>query len=203
MLSVTSYPRLIFKTDQFIFDRLDLDSLSFSDTVLALARVNVTEDPIFNVEFRSEGVCVGKLRNEVTNEALQPFKVQRMMATDEGTFQGGEDTAPTPLEYFLTGLVGCLMTQIRVFAKKLGVDVSDLEVSCSAKWEAINDPVGPYQARPVGFDINIELNSESPHEKVSELIAASKRACFVEATLAQANDVKHSLRINKGDTVSI
>lgn len=160
-------------------------------------------DPIFNVEFRSDGVCVGKLRNEVTNEALRPFKVRRMLATDEGRFQGGEDTAPTPLEYFLTGLVGCLMTQIRVFARKLAIDVSDIEVGCSAKWEAVADPVGPYQARPAGFEISISLTSEAPAEKVKDLIAASKRACFVEATLAQANDIKHSLRINDGEAVNI
>lgn len=160
-------------------------------------------ESIFNVEFRSDGVCVGKLRNEVTNAALKPFKVTRTLATDEGRRQGGEDTAPTPLEYFLTGLVGCLMTQIRVFAKKLAIDVSDLEVGCSAKWDAVADPVGPYQARPAGFEISINLTSDAPADKVKDLIAASKRACFVEATLAQANDIKHSLRINDGEAVSV
>lgn len=158
----------------------------------------MVEAPLFEVEFHSTGRCVGRLRNEVLNEAVSPFKVTRVMATDEGKFQGGEDTAPTPLEYFLTGLVGCLMTQVRVFSKKLRVDIADLEVSCVAKWEALRDEVGPYQARPVGFQISIEMNSDAPSEKIEELIAASKRACFVEATLAQANDIGHSLRINGG-----
>lgn len=156
------------------------------------------EGPLFEVEFQSTGRCVGKLRNEVTNEALRPFTVTRMMATDEGRFQGGEDTAPTPLEYFLTGLVGCLMTQVRVFAKKLRVDVSGLEVGCAAKWEAVRDGVGPYQARPVGFEITIDLNSDAAPDKIEALIHASKRACFVEATLAQANTIDHSLRVNGG-----
>ncbi|NPD21547.1 OsmC family protein [Alterinioella nitratireducens] len=138
----------------------------------------MARNTIFDVEFRSYGVCVGKLRNEVTNEALTPFQVRRMLPTDEGRFQGGENTAPTPLEYFLTGLVGCLMTQIRVFARRLSVDVADLEVGCNAKWEALRDAVGPYQARPVGFDIDISLISDAPEEKVQELIAASKRACL-------------------------
>lgn len=163
----------------------------------------MTEEPVFDVVFRSEGVCVGKLRNEVTNEALAPFRVKRMMATDEGRFQGGEDTAATPLEFFLTGLVGCLMTQIRVFARKLAIDVTELEVACDAKWQALPDSVGPYQSRPVGFSIDINLTSDAPAERVKDLIAASKRACFVEATLAQANDIKHSLRINDGAAVDI
>ena len=40
-------------------------------------------------------------------------QVTRMLATDEGPFQGGEDTSPTPLEFFLTGLVGCLTVSWR------------------------------------------------------------------------------------------
>lgn len=85
---------------------------------------------VFDVVFESEGRCVGKLRNEVTNTARKPFEVRRMLATDEGPFQGGEDTAPTPLEFFLTGLVGCLMTQIRVFAKRKKIAFTDLTVAC-------------------------------------------------------------------------
>lgn len=159
--------------------------------------------PVFEVIFESAGVAVGKMRNEVTNTALQPFQVTRMQATDEGPFQGGEDTAPTPLEFFLTGLVGCLMTQIRVFAKKLRVEIHDLRVDCRAHWQAVPDEVGPYQARPAGFEIAIDLRSDAAEARIAELIAAAKRACFVEATLAQPNDIKHSLRINAGQPVDV
>lgn len=163
----------------------------------------MSQDKVFDVVFESRGVCVGKMRNEVTNSALQPFQVSRMLATDEGPFQGGEDTSPTPLEFFLTGLIGCLMTQVRVFARRMAVDLRDLEVTCTARWEASKGEIGPYEARPVGFDIGITLNSDSPDADVRALIEASKRACFVEATLAQANDVTHSLQINAGDAQPI
>jgi uncharacterized OsmC-like protein len=163
----------------------------------------MSHDKIFDVIFESKGVCVGKMRNEVTNTALQPFQVSRMLATDEGPFQGGEDTSPTPLEFFLTGLVGCLMTQMRVFARKMKVDMRDLEVTCRAHWEAHKGKIGPYEASPAGFDIGITMNSDAPDADVKALIEASKRACFVEATLAQANDVTHSLRINAGAAQAI
>lgn len=158
----------------------------------------MSQEKVFDVIFESRGVCVGKMRNEVTNTAQQPFQVTRMLATDEGPFQGGEDTAPTPLEFFLTGLVGCLMTQIRVFARRMKVDMRDLEVVCRAQWVAHKGAVGPYEASPSGFDIDITMNSDSPESDVHALIEASKRACFVEATLAQANEVTHSLRLNAG-----
>lgn len=161
------------------------------------------QEKVFDVVFESRGVCVGKMRNEVTNTAVQPFQVSRMLATDEGKFQGGEDTSPTPLEFFLTGLVGCLMTQIRVFAKRMKVDLRDLEVTCGARWEAHKGEIGPYEARPAGFDIGIFLNSDAPEVDIRMLIEASKRACFVEATLAQANNVTHSLRINAGSVQEV
>jgi uncharacterized OsmC-like protein len=161
------------------------------------------DDTIFDVVFEAEGVCVGKLRNEVTNTARKPFQVCRMLATDEGHFQGGEDTSPTPLEFFLTGLVGCLMTQIRVFARRMKIDMQDLSVCCRAHWEAIPDPVVPYAARPKSFEIDIALDSDAPEERVRALIEGAKRACFVEATLAQKNDIRHTLRLNAGEAVAI
>ncbi|MDA7430443.1 OsmC family protein [Primorskyibacter aestuariivivens] len=153
-------------------------------------------DALFNVHFSAEGVCVGKLRNEVSLTAHEPFQVQRMLATDEGKFQGGEDTAPTPLEFFLTGLVGCLMTQIRVFAKRLKVDVEDVKVTCRARWEAHPDPVGPYQGKPVGFEIDVDVTSGADPARVSELVGAARRGCFVEQTLSQANEITHHLTVN-------
>lgn len=162
----------------------------------------IMSNPIFNVQFTADGVCLGKLRNEVTLTAHEPFQVTRMLATDEGKFQGGEDTAPTPLEFFLTGLVGCLMTQIRVFAKRLKVDVDDVKVTCRANWEAIPDPVGPYQGRPLGFEVDVNVESDSDPDRIAELISAAQRGCFVEQTLKQVNDIKHNLKINGTEWVS-
>lgn len=153
-------------------------------------------DPLFNVHFTAEGVCVGKLRNEVTLTAHEPFQVERMLATDEGKFQGGEDTAPTPLEFFLTGLVGCLMTQVRVFSKRLKVEVDDVKICCRAKWEAYPDQVGPYQGRPAGFEIDVDITSEAEPARVAELVSAARRGCFVEQTLSQANEISHNLTVN-------
>lgn len=152
--------------------------------------------PLFNVYFTAKGVCVGKLRNEVNLTAVEPFQVNRMLATDEGKFQGGDDTSPTPLEFFLTGLVGCLMTQVRVFAKRLKVDLEDVKVDCRAKWEALPDPDGPYQGRPVGFEIDVDVTSSADPARVAELIGAARRGCFVEQTLSQANEIVHRLKVN-------
>jgi uncharacterized OsmC-like protein len=126
-----------------------------------------------------------------------------MLATDEGKFQGGEDTAPTPLEFFLTGLVGCLMTQIRVFARQKKIEVRELTVTCRAHWHAISDPHVPYSARPEGFEIDIALESDASEESVRALVDGARRGCFVEATLAQPNEIRHTLRLNAGEAVAV
>jgi len=154
---------------------------------------------MFEVVFDAEGVAVGRMRNEVTLTATAPFQSVNVLATDEGPFQGGEGTAPTPLEYFLTGLVGCLMTQIRVFARKMRIEISDLKVHCRAEWTAEKGELGPYEGRPRRFNVDVDLTSGAPAGDVARLIEASKRACFVEQTLAVANTVTHRLRINEGD----
>tara|TARA_R110002020_G_scaffold36937_17_gene111485 strand:- start:1301 stop:1792 length:492 start_codon:yes stop_codon:yes gene_type:complete len=159
----------------------------------------MSEGHMFDVHFDAVGVAVGRMRNEVTLTASTPFQSVNVLATDEGPFQGGEGTAPTPLEFFLTGLVGCLMTQIRVFARKMRVDVTDLKVHCRAEWAARKGELGPYEGFPKGFTVDVELASGAPAEDVARLIEASKRACFVEQTLAVANTVTHRLRINEGD----
>ncbi|MDQ0314326.1 OsmC family protein [Amorphus orientalis] len=159
----------------------------------------MSSSQMFEVVFDAEGVAVGKMRNEITLTARTPFTSVNRLATDEGAFQGGEGTAPTPLEYFLTGLVGCLMTQIRVFARKLKVDVSDLKVTCRAEWAADRGEIGPYETRPKGFHLDVDLASDAPPDDVARLIEAAKRGCFVEQTLAVPNTVSHRFRINSGE----
>ncbi len=155
---------------------------------------------IFDVHFTASGRSVGKLRNEVVLTAHAPFQSENMLATDEGLGMGGENSAPTPLEYFLTGFVGCLMTQIRVFSKRMKVPIRDVNVTCRAQWEAVSDSDGPYNGRPVGFslDIDIEADDGVPQERIEALLQASRKGCFVEQTLMQANTLTHRARVNDG-----
>lgn len=151
---------------------------------------------LFDVQFSASGICVGRLRNEVTVEAHSPFKSVNMLATDEGHFQGGDGTAPTPLEYFLTGLVGCLMTQVRVFSKKMKIPIDDLEVRCDATWEGVESQNGPYAGVPTGFRVEIDIRSSESNESIEMLIQAARLGCFVEQTLSRKNELDYSLRIN-------
>lgn len=160
----------------------------------------MASDPLFEVKFTAAGRCVGRLRNEVTLTAHAPFQSQNMLATDEGAAQGGDGTAPTPLEYFLTGLVGCLMTQIRVFSRRMKVPLDDVAVTCAADWAGVAEADAPYRGMPMGFSIDIEVEAgpDTEPERIDALIKAARTGCFVEQTLAQANTIIHRRRINAG-----
>lgn len=145
------------------------------------------------VQFNCTGTAVGKMRNELAVEMVRPFRESFELASDEGAFHGGDATAPPPLALFVGGLTGCLMTQIRAFAKRLGVRIDDLRVEVRVVWDwAKAGPV--YETAPRSFEIDVFLDSPDPQERAVALIEAAKRGCFIEQTLGRANTIRHRLR---------
>ncbi|MEL6521786.1 MAG: OsmC family protein, partial [Pseudomonadota bacterium] len=115
----------------------------------------------------------------------------------EGPFHGGDATAPPPLALFVGGLTGCLMTQLRAFARRMDVMIDDLRVETTVRWQwTPHDRI--YETAPKSFDIDIFLESSSPMEDQIALIRAAKKGCFVEQTLTVANTISHRIRTEKG-----
>ena len=151
----------------------------------------------FVVKYEIQGRSVGKMRNEISGRQVEPsVEPEFEMATDEAGFHGGERSAPLPLAYFCTGLVDCLMTQIRAFSKKMRIDVEDVRVSADIQWEATLAGRNPYKSRPTKFSLDIDLVSSASFEDRTRLINAAKEGCFVEATLANPIPVHHRLKQN-------
>ena len=152
----------------------------------------------FNVTYELHGRSVGKMRNEVTGRQIEPsIEAEFNMASDEAGFHGGEGTAPLPLAYFCTGLVTCLMTQIRAFAKRLRINLIGVDVKATIKWKATSKGRNPYEAAPVNFLLDVDMNSDASFEDQTRLLEAAKKGCFIEATLADPIPVNH--RIKQGD----
>ena len=126
--------------------------------------------PRAQVQFDCHGTAVGKMRNELSVMMTQPFEEGPFdMATDEGSFHGGDATAPPPLSLFVAGLTGCIMTQIRAFSKRMGVSLNDLSVDTRViwDWEAKGRV---YETAPNTFEIDVLIDSDDPREKVVALI---------------------------------
>ena len=151
----------------------------------------------FEVRFRYTGQAVGKMRNEVTVVGEVPRgNGTYEIATDEGAQLGGDATAPTPLHYFTAALTGCLMTQIRAFARRLGVDLRGLSIEGTTSWRAEVADDRTHQAGWPAFEVDVHVDSPSAAEAVHALVQAARRACFVEQTLAPGVIAAHRVHLN-------
>ena len=150
----------------------------------------------FDVIFEGVGRSSGKMRNDISVE--WPMMKERFeLATDEGPFHGGDGTAPPPLALFTAALTGCLMTQLRAFSKRLGIPISDVEVRARLHWQGEQEGDQPYVTNPVGFSLDVDLDTEASPEDQHRLLAAAKKGCFIEQTLARGLIVDHRLRIGE------
>lgn len=154
--------------------------------------------PRAQVQFNCSGKAVGKMRNELEVMMKLPFEEGPFsLATDEGSFHGGDASAPPPLALFVAGLTGCIMTQIRAFAKRLRVSLNDLDVETRViwDWEAKGRV---YETAPHSFEIDILIDSDEEMEKILELVEAAKKGCFLEQTLGRENTIRHRIRTDEG-----
>lgn len=150
------------------------------------------------VQFDCNGRAVGKMRNELTVHMTLPFAEGPFeLATDEGSFHGGDASAPPPLALFVGGLTGCIMTQIRAFAKRMGVSLKDLDVETRVQWNW--EAKGRiYETAPHAFEIDVMIDSDDDPAKVVDLINAAKKGCFIEQTLGRENTIRHRMKTADG-----
>ena len=149
------------------------------------------------VQFNCSGTAVGKMRNELDVQMVKPFLEEFELATDEGKFHGGDATAPPPLAMFIGALTGCIMTQIRAFAKRLGITLNDLKVDTRIQWNW--RAVGRvYETAPRAFEIDVLIDSPDPEDRVVELIETAKKGCFIEQTLGVSNTIRHRMKTPDG-----
>ncbi len=161
-----------------------------------------TAPPRAEVQFNCRGQASGKMRNDLSVQMVKPFAESPIeLATDEGAFHGGDASAPPPLAYFVAGLTGCIMTQIRAFAKRMDVTLNDLSVETRVVWDWQKSG-RVYETAPKSFDIDITIDSTDSDDKVIALINSAKKGCFIEQTLAQSNTVRHYL-MRDGKSVEV
>ena len=149
----------------------------------------------FDVIFEGVGRSNGKMRNDISVE-WPMMKESFELATDEGPFHGGDGTAPPPLALFTAALTGCLMTQIRAFSKRLKIEIRNVEVRARLHWEGEQEANEPYVTNPVGFSLDVTLDTDAGAQDQHRLLDAAKKGCFLEQTLAKGLIVDHRLCID-------
>ena len=154
-----------------------------------------TATKTFDVIFEGVGTTGPNMRNDIAVE-WPMMKEKFELATDEGPFHGGDGTAPPPLALFTAALTGCLMTQIRAFAKRLNIKIDHVEVKARLHWQGEQVGMEPYVTTPVGFSLDVEIDSQASSDELKTLLNHAKKGCFIEQTLAKGLIVDHRLKVD-------
>ena len=160
--------------------------------------MNATVQDKAIVQFDCVGTAVGKMRNELAVKMSLPFPEGPFeLATDEGSFHGGDASAPPPLALFVGGLTGCIMTQIRSFASRMALTLSDLRVETRVQWSWVAVGRG-YESAPKSFEIDVLIDSPHTKAEIETLVTQARRGCFISQTLGHQNEIRYRLKTQEG-----
>jgi uncharacterized OsmC-like protein len=116
---------------------------------------------------------------------------------DEGPRLGGEDSAPRPLTYFLMSVGFCAMTQLHRYSEMMKVSLRDTRITVRSGFRTDGSVLrGTVKASTVDFEVEIEVDSDDPPEKVAACIEAAENGCFVMQAIRNPTEVKRTVRLN-------
>lgn len=80
--------------------------------------------------------------------------------------KGGQDSAPTPVEYFLSGIASCVAITIRMYAEKMKWNLGEIYVEVQEKTELTKDGVVKTIVENISFENKI---SEAQKRSILEV----------------------------------
>jgi LmbE family N-acetylglucosaminyl deacetylase/uncharacterized OsmC-like protein len=135
------------------------------------------------------GTAAGDQRQEammrVEHQGGDKFTIQirgHAVTVDQPEDIGGEDTAPTPTELFVAGLVSCVAFYARRYLRRHHLDEDGLVVEASYE-------MGEKPARVSGVDIQVIPPASLPEERRDAFLAVA-RHCTVHNSLEMPPEVR-------------
>ncbi len=122
---------------------------------------------------------ISKIKAEA--EHLENFKVDvscgnHVIRMDQPDYGGGEDSGPSPMEYFLACLSGCLVTMIFIAANQKGVKLYSAKVFADGELDlegllGENDGIRPgFERIDLQFDVDTDLNKDEQLGFIDEIM---------------------------------
>ncbi|RSC93748.1 OsmC family protein [Tenacibaculum singaporense] len=72
--------------------------------------------------------------------------------TDEPLDKGGDDNGPTPVEYLLTAIGGCVSITLRMYAERKGWDLGKVTVNVSQKEQLTPEGIKKSLVEEISFE---------------------------------------------------
>ena len=132
------------------------------------------------------------------NELVETKKSGHKFIISEPVHVGGQNCAPTPLEFLLSGAVGCYAAVFAFYAAKLGVAYDSFEAVARTNFD-VRGHMMP-DAPPSGFQkvtIEIAVRSDAPAEKLKEVERLALAGCPGIATLRDPVPVESTLTVTR------
>lgn len=122
---------------------------------------------------------------------------------DEGPRMGGENSAPRPLTYFLLSVGFCALTQLHRYSDMMKLTLRDPKVTVRSGFRTDGSVLqGTVKASTVDFEVDFEVESDDPPDRVAACIRAAENGCFVMQAIVEPTEVKRTVRLN-GKTLDI
>jgi uncharacterized OsmC-like protein len=132
------------------------------------------------------------------NEEARSMKSGRTWTISEPQHVGGLADAPTPLEYLLSGAVGCFAAVFAFYAAKHDVPYDSFEATALAELDVRGHMIE--DAPPSGFrNVTLELRiaSDAPREQLERIQQLALNGCPGIATLRDPVAIDSSLTIEE------
>jgi uncharacterized OsmC-like protein len=135
------------------------------------------------------------------NERVETRNSRQSFVISEPKHVGGLADAPTPLEYLLSGAVGCYAAVFAFYAAKMGVDYESFEAVARTDFDVRGHmmPDAPFS----GFrkvTIALSVKSSAPVEALREIERLALAGCPGIATLQHPVPVQSSLTVEPAAT---
>ncbi|MCL7753026.1 OsmC family protein [Polaribacter sp. Z022] len=109
------------------------------------------------------------------------------LTIDEPVASGGDDNGPTPVEYLLTAIGGCVSITLRMYAERKGWDVGKITVNVYQKEKQTSEGIKKWLEEEISFEKEI---TEDQRKRL--LIIAGK--CPVAKMVKGETEIKSSIQ---------
>jgi putative redox protein len=132
------------------------------------------------------------------NELVEARKSGHKFIISEPVHVGGQNCAPTPLEFLLSGAVGCYAAVFAFYAAKLGVAYDSFEAVARTDFDVrghmiADAPTSAFQK----VTISISVVSDAPVEKLAEVEHLAFEGCPGISTLREPVPVETQLKVTR------
>jgi len=132
------------------------------------------------------------------NELVDCRKSGHKFIISEPVHVGGQNVAPTPLEFLLSGSVGCFAAVFAFYAAKMGVSYETFEATARATFDVRGHMIP--DAPPSGFQsvtIDIRVVSDAAPDQLEEIERLALQGCPGIATLRNPVAVQSRLHVER------